>query len=153
MKGHGYGVGIYTAWNWGNWTGPEYAAWTDAELRRIGWQGNAAVCLDVETHDIAGYVIPCLQHWRQLRPTRQTDWTLEGMQGGLFSREQVGLVMKANVRLAPSFYGGNMQPLDHSVTLDLLMAGFPGYAIVGMYDAARLPYRWTGYAFTQGRLP
>src|SRR5581483_3217382 len=52
------------------------------EGSRIGWMGNPPVCLDIEVHDIS-YVLGCLRRWRQLRPTRETDWTLEGMQGGL----------------------------------------------------------------------
>lgn len=153
VRANGLAAGLYFAWNWyPNMTGAWFATKVDQELRRIAWHGNAPVCLDIETHDVS-YITGCLERWRQLRPTRQTDWTMEGMQGGLFSPQAVSEIVAANVRLAPSFYGGDMSPLGHSVILDLLMAGFPGDRIIGMYDAAALPYRWTGYAFTQGRLP
>lgn len=143
--------GIYTAWNWQSWTGPQYAEWTDQQLRRIGWMGNAIVCLNIENHDINGYVIPALRRWRQLRPSRKTWWTLEGMQGGLFSGNQPSTVNALNIILAPQFYEGNMTPHRHSPVIDLEE---PGFALIdGMYDAAVLPSIWRGFAFTQGRLP
>ena len=152
LRGQGFSPGLYFAWDWyPQLGGAAFASKVDAELRRISWGGNPPVCLDIETHDV-GYILACLERWRTLRPTRQTDLTLEGMQGGLFSPQAVSEIVHANIRIAPSFYAGDMSPLGHSVILDLLMAGFPGERLLGMYDAAALPYRWTGYAFTQGRL-
>ncbi len=153
VAARGLRPGLYAAWNW--WpelNGGGFAERVHHELLRIGWMGNPPVCLDIEVHDIS-YVLGCLRRWRQLRPTRETDWTLEGMQGGLLGQTAVRQIVAANVRVAPSMYAGDMTPLPHSVVIDLLMAGIPGDRIVGMYDAARLPYRWSGYAFTQGRLP
>ena len=151
---HGYSAGLYFAWDW--WpglSGPQFADKCSAELKRINWHGNPSVCLDIETHDLSGYVVPCLTHWRQIRPNRPTWWTLEGMQGGLFTQAQVATIGGLTIRLAPSMYHGDMTPLPHSPVIDLLMAGFQGYMIDGMYDAAALPFRWRGFAFTQGRLP
>lgn len=145
--------GLYFASNWGDWTGPGFAEDVDKVLRRIGWRGNPPVCLDIETHDITGYVLPCLQRWRQLRPTRRTWWTLEGFQGGLLTPPAVALLAAGDIRIAPQFYAGDMTPLTHSPVIDLLMAGVDGTRIDGMYDAAHLPYSWRGFAFTQGRLP
>jgi hypothetical protein len=147
-------AGIYTAWNWStDFVDPaSYAEWTNQELIKIGWRGNARVCLNIETHDV-NWILAALKRWRQLRPTRLTDWTLEGMQGGLFSTAAAQTINGYNIRPAPQFYIGNMQPQPHSVVLDLTMSGFDCSKVIGMYDAAALPYRWTGYAYTQGRLP
>lgn len=154
--------GIYTAWSWQpDFTSPErYAEWTHEQLLRIGWQGNALVYLDIEKGangitdaTLASYTVACLKRWRQLRPTRGTALTFEGMQGGLFPPASVSAISSANVRVAPQLYVGAMQPQPHSPIIDLLMAGFPGDRLDGMYDGAALPYRWRGCAFTQGRLP
>lgn len=162
------GAGFYFAWNWlpVGTTAAQFAEWCDAELRRIGWAGNALCCVDIEKgHGITNltfvpYLVAFLSRWRQLRPKRRTDLTIEGMQGGLFSPSEVAAIMQglrgggaAAGYIAPSMYAGNMSPLAHDVTQDLLMSGFPGEGVVGMYDAGALPYRWRGYAFTQGRLP
>lgn len=148
----GFQPGIYSAWNWY----PDLPAWRYADLlsndlKRIGWPGNPPVCVDIETHDM-GYVREFLARWRRLRPTRPTWWTFEGFQGALFETSR-DLILKSKVRLAPQFYRGDMTPHEHSPVLDLLISGFPGELIDGMYDAAALPWRWRGFAFTQQRLP
>lgn len=155
VAGEGTSPGLYIVSSWTpTLTGPQFAEHADAELRRIGWKGNPPICFDVETKDIAGFVVPCFQRWRQLRPTRATWWTLEGMQGGLFdSTTPLTLCSTLGVRVAPQLYRGDMSPLPHSPVIDLLLAGFPGTMIDGCYDAAALPYRWRGFAFTMGRLP
>lgn len=153
----GYSVGLYFAWDW--WTGlsgPQFADKCSAELKRVGWKGNAPVALDIETHDIAGYVVPCLTHWREIRPNRATWYVLEGMQGGLFSAADIVTISGLTIRLAPAMYQGNMEPLPHDVTIDLMMGpngndGFAGHMLDGTYNAAALPYRWRGFAF--GTLP
>lgn len=154
--------GIYTAWNWGaQFSDPaKYAEWTDAQLLRIGWPGNALVCLNIEKGEngvtdanFAAYVVACLKRWRQLRPKRETWWSPPGFQGGLFDPLHVMAIANTGVITAPQMYAGNMQALGHDVTIDLLVQGFPGAYLDGMYDAAALPYNWRGFAFTQGRLP
>lgn len=153
VKARGFSPGIYSDGSWyPTLNGKQYAEKLDQVLKHIAWLGNPPVCVDLEMHDPA-YLTAFFKRWRQLRPTRQTDWTLEGMQGGWMSKTFVDVVVGANVRVAPQFYVGQMQPHEHSPVIDLMMAGIPGDRIVGMYDAARLPYRWSGYAFTQGRLP
>lgn len=148
------------AWNWlPEGTSPQrLAEAADATLRRIGWQGNAWVWFDIEKgHGLTDvtfvpYVVACLRRWRELRPTRPTWLTVEGMQGPLFSPGDVLKIASWNVTLAPQFYRGDMTPLPHSPVIDLLIAGFPGARIDGMYNAADLPYNWRGCAFTQGAL-
>lgn len=152
-RADGFAPGIYSAWNWyASLTAREYALLLSGELKRIGWQGNAPVCVDIETHDVA-YVLAFFQEWRSLRPTRPTAWTFEGFQGGLFAPFAVSELVSRNVRFVPQFYRGDMSPVEHSPVIDLLMSGFPGGWINGFYDAAALPYRWRGFAFTQARLP
>lgn len=153
VRDQGFAPGILSAWNWfPDDTGAEYAERIDAELRRINWPGNPPVLANIETHDV-GYIIAFFARWRQLRPTRKTDWTLEGFQGGLFAPSAVSQINAANVGIVPQLYAGNMDPLPHSPIIDMLMAGFRCDQLKGFYDAARLPYRWDGFAFTAGRLP
>jgi hypothetical protein len=58
------------------------------------------------------------------------------------------------VRVIPQLYTGSMEPLAADrVALDLVLHSFRDERIFGFYDAAALPERWEGYAFTQGRLP
>lgn len=148
----GFSPGIYSAWNWyPELSGKLYATKIDNELRRIGWKGNAPVCVDIENHDLQ-FILDFFRHWRQIRPTRYTAFTFEGFQGGLLAPIIPELRLRVT-RFVPQLYDGQMEPLDHSPILDLLMYGVPGAMIDGFYDAARLPYAWRGFAFTQARLP
>lgn len=153
-------VGLYFAWNWyPTLTGAQFAEKVSGTLDNLHVGAKVAVCLDIEKGSglddatYVPYVLACLARWRELRPTRLTSYTLEGMQGGLFDKAAVQAINAAKVRVCPQFYTGSMEPLAHGVTLDLLMAGFVGTRQFGMYDAAALPWRWRGFAFTQGRLP
>lgn len=148
---HGFSPGLYWAWNWYNGNGADFARQIDIDLHRIGWQGNANVCADIETHDIS-YLLDFMHTWRLLRPKRNTFLTVEGMQGGLLDSVKNDIIA-GHFILAPQLYDGNMNPLPHSPIIDAMLIGLPSDLIVGMYDAARLPYRWSGFAFTQGRLP
>jgi hypothetical protein len=113
------------------------------------------VCLDIERDDIRGYLLPALRRWRQHRPSRVTDLTLEGHKGGLFSSSDV-VNVAAKVRfVVPQAYDGGMHPwAPAEVVRDLTAAGFPIAQVYPFLDAATalLPW-WQGYAFTQGRLP
>lgn len=155
-KGQGFQPGIYSAWNWEPaMDGTQYAAFLSGELKRIGGlalRGATPVCVDIETHDVA-YILAFFKEWRRLRPTRVTAWTMEGFQGGLFSPANVAELVSRNIRFVPQFYGGAVEPLQHSPVIDMLIQGFPGDRIDGFYDARALPYRWRGFAFTQATLP
>lgn len=149
----GFTPGVYAAWNWYGGDGRKFAEQVDWELKRIGWLGNPPVCLDIETHDV-GYILAALKRWRELRPRRTTDMTLEGYQGGLFSPAQVLLVSSRVRYTVPQAYTGTMQAFDAvDVAADLAFHSFPPRAVKIFYDAAQLPVAWQGYAFTQGRLP
>jgi hypothetical protein len=125
-------------------------------LERVAPFTNAdfpRVCVDIETHDVA-YILAFLKRWRELRPTRTTDWTLEPFQGGLFTPADAIHIAAANVRVIPQLYFGDMAPAAADrVALNLVLASFLPMRLFGFYDAAALPGRWEGYAFTQGRLP
>jgi hypothetical protein len=159
VRAKGYGVGIYAAWNWPEvpQTGTTFAQWLSTQLGRFGSSSAPTfprVCADIETHDVS-YVLAFLKRWRQLRPRRVTDWTLEGFQGGLFTPSDAALILEANVGVSPQLYNGDMTQAWDSLAAarNLMTAGFPEGVVVPFYDAAHLPEWWEGYAFTQGRLP
>lgn len=153
-------VGLYYAWNWYPVQAAKALARTISEaVKAVGWLGNPPVCIDIEKgHGLTdanytAYAVAFFQEWRRLRPSRKTAYTLEGFQGGLFGPADVLHIAAANLEICPQMYAGNMAPLAHDVTIDLLIQGFPAAQLSGMYDAAALPYNWRGFAFTQGRLP
>lgn len=146
-------------------SGAEFAVWTHALLERIAPRtGNTmpCVCLDIEHHDHL-FVRTCLQRWRELRPTRVTDWTLESFQFGWedeagfhegWAAELVDDVERYDVLVAPQFYKGDMAPFaaDRAI-LNAVKGGMSADRLIGCYDARALADGWRGYAFTQGRLP
>jgi len=166
VQSEGFDPGIYAAWNWPEtginppyegWTkGAAFATWLSKQLARIAPNAPShfpTVCADIETHSVL-FILGFLSQWRKHRAARVTDWTLEGFQGGLFSPIDTLKIAAANVRIIPQLYAGDMRPLAADrVALDLVAHSFPPARIFGFYDAAALPGRWEGYAFTQGRLP
>ncbi len=155
VKAQGFSPGIYAAWNWRpDLDGAGFAEWLSRRLAPL--QRSASfpmVCADIETHDV-GYVLAFLKRWRELRPKRVTDWTLEGFQGGLFSPHDTLAIAASGVGVVPQAYAGDMTPSDPvAVVLDLCSHSFAPGTISVFYDAAHLPVAWSGYAFTQGRLP
>lgn len=152
----GFDVALYIVSSWyPQLDGPGFAQEASFLLTRIAPRttGTPRVCLDMETHDVS-YLEAALDTWRSLRPKRVTDWTLEGFQGGLFSRMFCSHVNYLWINVVPQFYTGSMAPLAaDQVVLDLIARRFSPDLLMGFYDAAHLPERWNGYAFTQGRLP
>lgn len=154
------GCGVYVVASWlPTLTGPQLAEWTDTRLRQIAWLGNPPVMFDIEgaQFDIEGYVIPCLRRWRELRPKRVTDLTIEGHKGGAFTLTSVRTVAGLVRWIVPQCYSGAMQTWDtYAIVADLLMAGFMSMEVRPFYDAGHLQPWWgtpDGFAFTQGRLP
>jgi hypothetical protein len=153
------GCGVYAVASWFPTAGPvTFAEWVDARLRAIGWLGNAPVMLDIEVSDLAAYTVACLTRWRQIRPARVTDLTIEGHKGGVFQPVDV-IHVSAKVRyVVPQCYNGSMTQVwdSYAMVCDLAAAGFPLGKLCPFYDAAHLSQWWglpAGYAFTQGRLP
>lgn len=152
-------VGIYFGSSWPIFTTPrELAAELDDVLFQIGADNRAcAVHNNREAHDFD--LVAFLLEWRRFRPTRETSWVIEGMQGGRISDAQVRAINNdPNLTvLAEAFYdepGRSMLPLDPDrVRCDLIDYGIRRERAVVMYDAAHLQDRWDGCAFTQGRLP
>lgn len=158
---------VYTTPHWPETeklNGAEFAVWTHALLNVIAPRTGAAmpaVCFDIEHHD-AAFVRSCFDRWRELRPTRVTDWTLESFQFGWEDSERFHLGWAAsltedfarwNILVAPQFYKGDMTPFaaDRAI-LNAIKGGVPADRLIGCYDAARLFDGWSGYGFTQGRI-
>jgi hypothetical protein len=158
VAAHGLEVGVYAAANWyGNVTGSRFADLVSGRLDDIA-RGTVPsfpmVCLDIEVHD-PSYIIGALRRWREHRPQRVTDWTLEGHQGGILTAGQ-WLVAGQLVRfIVPQLYNGAMTQVwdGFAMAKDLNDHGLPFGSVRPFYDAAHLPVWWDGYAFTQGRLP
>ncbi len=157
VRAQGFRVGVYFAQDWYTYqSGALLADRISHDLTTIAPAGGPdfpCVCADIETHDV-GFILAFLKRWREHRQKRVTDWALEGFQGGLFSPTDVIHIAAANVGVIASTYTGSMQPLAADrVALDLVTHSFPPAMLYGFYDAAVLPLEWSGYAFTQGRLP
>lgn len=159
VRDKGLVPGVYVAWNWY----PELDGHGLAEkvnglcvpLFRGPGLGFPFVCVDIEVHD-TDYVAAFFRRWRQLRPQRVTDFTLEGFQGGLWNGKfaQVQQLATQVRYVVPQAYTGPMTPTDAvAVNNDLVAYGFPYSRLSTFYSAAALPAAWSGYAFTQGMLP
>ena len=159
VRAQGFKPGVYAAWAWpevAHKSGAGFAEWVSDQLQRVApGTGNdfPRVSLNIETHDVS-YILAALKRWRELRPTRTTDWTLEGHQGGLFKPADVQAIVAANVEICPQAYTGDMRRYESDrVVLDLVKHGFPADRIHCFYDAAQVGHWWDGVLFTQGRLP
>ena len=161
VRAKGYTTGVYVAWNWPEYAGNDGAEFAQKVSDKLGTivpvtsaQNFPKVQLNVELHDPL-YIQDMVVRWRQLRKYRDTSWTMEPMQGGWMSPNMVNAVIAARVRVVPQMYWGNMQPAlpYQRVIDDLTIRGFPAGLVTPMWDAARLPDPWDGFAFTQGRLP
>jgi hypothetical protein len=153
------GCGVYAVASWYPTLTPMlFADAVDAGLRAIGWKGNPPVCVDIEGVDLVDYTLRFLTRWRQLRPKRTTDLTIEGHKGGLFTASEAAYVAKRVRYVVPQCYNGAMTAEwdTYAMTCDLTAAGFPLAQVCPFYDAAHLPEWWglpAGYAFTMERLP
>lgn len=154
VRERGYDVDLYWASTWDADKSPEqWAALLNDRWKALGGAERLlSVQVDIEQHDPLR-VAAFLAAWRKLRPGLRTSWTLEGFQGGWVSaiREQV---LAANILIVPQAYDGAMTPFDtDGVVRDLTARGFPHDRIVPFHDAAQLRRGWSGYVFTQRRLP
>lgn len=158
----GHAGGLYAAWNWiaTPTDGAAFAEWTHDLVtqieRKLPTKGSTypKVQLNNERHE-PDVILAMLKRWRELRPRKDTSWTMEGMQGGWMSPAFASEVIGYKVRLAPQAYNGDMDQVWDTLALarDLRVRGFPDQLISPVYDAAHLPRYWNGFAFTMGRLP
>ena len=171
VRDRGYAVGVYAALSehplWlplYSANGAEHAEKVHARLEEIApATGNSfpKVQFDIEKHWPAE-VERCFKRWRELRPTRDTSWTLEPRQAGWITPSLVDTVTNLGIRVVPQFYLGpspsepwDMRPVAPDIEMAAVRKKFPKAAISGFYDAAfcRDSYGWDGWAFIQGRLP
>lgn len=158
QRAKGFAVGVFAdpSW-WPSDSGPQFATRVSRLLDGLGKApapAYIAVCLDMETHN-AGFLLGALRQWRKHRPSRVTDWTLEGHQGGILTPAQWLSASQLVRYIVPQCYNGAVSETWDSFSManDLYSHGCPFGDIRPFYDAAHLPEWWDGYAFTQGRLP
>jgi hypothetical protein len=153
-RAKGFEVGIYRVPEWDpTLEGAAWATMLSKDVTRLGGDGTQVhVQADIETHNTV-WLAAFLLQWRKHRAKRDTSVTTEGFQGGLLVKIRPQ-ILDSNVTLVPQAYGGDMQPWDtHGTVLDLIAYGFPLEKILPFYDAADLRRGWSGYCFTQQRLP
>lgn len=153
---------VHVVQSWYPDLGPEaFARVADELLRQVGWFGNPAVELDIEKgapltdSTYVDFVRRALREWRRLRPTRETSYTLEGFQGGLFNGRYdavVEIAGKTN-HIVPQSYHGDMTPHQAGLVQNLVDYGFPREKVRVFYDAAITQEPWDGWLFNQSRLP
>lgn len=167
IAGRGFHAGLYACSQGTGWpnptthSGPAFADWMYEQVQvRIapGTMGSfPKVMLNCETHDVE-WLVAMFKRWRKRSPRRETYWSPEGRQAGLWSPAQVKVLNDLAIRVVPQAYRGtDKTPYDAhlpGVVDEWLKAGLRSDLIWLMYDAAwSLPYNWSGFAFTQGRLP
>lgn len=153
----GFASCVYFAANWYDLPAAELATTVSRRLEQVAPKSQPsrpAVCADIEVADLAAYVLAFAAQWRKHRPHRVTDLTIEGHKGGLIGSS--GPAIAARFRfLVPQCYNGLMTEVWDTLEMarDLTAVGVPLEQVVPFHDAAKLPAWWSGYAFTQGRLP
>lgn len=166
----GYYVGVYMASNWTPFvgkTGAQIAEIVHAEVQKLRFgtgPSKPKVQFDLEEHN-PEKIASCFERWRELQPTRDTSWTMEGMQGGWMGPvivsgaapkpgSFVARILACRIRLFPQSYDAVMNRwAEAEVLRDLLKRGFPQEVVSMFLDAAQLAPWWQGLAFTQQRLP
>ena len=157
-KAAGFATGVYIVSSWYPNLSPRAVADLGNQLLKSvdgGTPSDPVVCWDVETKDVP-YVRTLFRRWKSHRPTRVTDWTLEGHQGGIFKPADVAELLKTVDRYwVPQCYNGAMTEVWDTLAMarDLTAIGVPDSRIVPFLDAAHIPAWATGYVFTQGRIP
>jgi len=154
IRANNYAAGVYMAANWPMFFGMDgktTAEYMHSRVAQIG--GKLKVQFDIERHD-GQYILDVLTRWRALNPTVDTSWTMEGHQGQWMTSDFVKAIVIAKIRVVPQAYGSDMTPwCPLEMARDLTKRGFPDALVSPFHDAARLPKWWTGFAFTQARLP
>lgn len=166
LADRGYKVTVMFAWNWHGYgfrPPEEFARYCSERLKAIGHPAvNPDVLLDIEKgaglneFTYVTWVIRCLEQWRKLRPTRGTNLTLEGMQGGLFNGRAADVAKLLNMvgAIIPQGYTGDERLMDVDTNrLDLANNGFPHSRIRHFYLGKDVPLNFDGILWRQGLLP
>lgn len=167
VKRRGFNPGLYacsqgTGWpNPSTHSGPAFADWMYDKVQvqiAPGTSGSfPKVMLNCETHD-AAWIVSMLKRWRSKSPRRETYYSPEGRQAGIFSPQQVKDINALGVGVSPQAYRGeNVTPyVPHlpGVIDEMLKVGFAPSRLWMTWDGAwkPLPYNWQGFVFTQGRM-
>lgn len=157
--------GLYLGHGWLPGSSPQAIAdAVNGEFKRVGADPALRVMFNMEEHD-PNFIASTLEAWRRLRPTVNTTWSPEGMQGGWMGPKLrtgevpapggfIARVLACRVRVVPQAFVGNMARRESDIVLrDLTQRGIPESSVSIFYDAAQLGVDWDGFAFTEGRLP
>lgn len=153
---------LYIVQSWFPELGPEaFARKADQLLKQVAWKGNPALEFDIEKgapltdSTYVDFVVRALQEWRRIRPTRETSYTLEGFQGGLFNGRYGSVLEIASKvsHIVPQCYQGDMTPHEAGVVQNLVDYGFPAQKVLPFLDARITQSPWEGWLFNQSRLP
>ena len=162
VRSWGFKPGITRDPSWLNMTADILAGTLDADLKRLGSSDKTClVVADIEAMWQRGaqYVIDFLAAWRKLRPSRQTVWTTEPLQGGTVSDELAAVInADKNLLVAPQLYDFQMNPYcEAAVALEFGQnperRNVARQRIVSYYAAQHLPAAWNGLVFDFAALP
>lgn len=160
IRGRGLHVGVNFSPKWyGDCAGPLLAEIASRKLDELGY-GNkvCTVFLDNENHGSSD-VLNMLAHWRTLRPTRDTVWSPEPLQGGDMNADLRQMILHdAHLRVAAQLYRGKpeMAPVSERAVHDDI-AFIPGmkrlsvYGVVSQTSPVKvkhaIPEGWNGILY------
>ena len=157
-KAQGFGTCVYSAHSW--YPDLSARAWADGinnQLKAVdgGTPDDPIVCIDLETDDLQ-YVRDTFARWKQHRPKRVTDWTFEGHKGGIFTPNDVAILLQLVSRyFVPQCYNGAMTQVWDTLAMarDLTSVGIPDARIVPFVDGRAIPAWLQGYVFPKDGKP
>lgn len=183
-RSQGFRGGVYWGANWGerDYTGDSFAhhisdlistyekAWKAARLSlQCEFQLDLEMLNGFDHEDDDPFLRAFFTEWRRpdVRPLKETSWTMEPFQGGLYtwmSKELVSLINSdPNLRAIVQLYTGSMKGVDSAAALrnmthlrcpDGTITGIQDERVQFFYDAANFPpLGWQGFLYTNRRLP
>jgi hypothetical protein len=158
VRSWGFKPGITRDPTWNSASAVDLAREMDADLVRLGSENKTCYAMaDIEAlwNRGSAYVLAWLTEWRRLRPTRQTFWTTEPMQGGVISDTLVARINSdPNIIVVPQlYYKGMVDAVESRVALDLAGRKIRPDRIYPYYDAEDMPAAWDGIVFDFAKLP
>lgn len=156
VHAHGAEVGVFWSYAWFPSVAlVDVARMMDGVLTMLKVRTKqCAVQFDFENHDAPGF-LTWLTEWRALRPTRATEWTLEPLQHGWFTRELVAAIEgDAHLTVIPQTFRGDMAQVAQDAVWRDLADYLPASSVKLCYDFAHgAPEAMDGFGFTLERLP